>query len=139
MLVYAHRSDSPLHAQSAAVVKRLAEGEGRWAIPWPCIHEFYSTVTHARIYDPPSSPSQAADQLDAWVGSPTLRLLGEGRDHLRRLVDLAMAADVSGPRIHDARIAAICISHGVDHLVTLDRDFSRFQGLSLRSPLDLAD
>ncbi len=37
--------------------------------------------------------------------------------------------------IHDARIAAICVSHGVRELWTADRDFSRFRGLAVRNPL----
>ena len=35
----------------------------------------------------------------------------------------------------DARIAAICLSHGVTELWTVDRDFSRFPDLRVRDPL----
>jgi predicted nucleic acid-binding protein len=42
---------------------------------------------------------------------------------------------VVGPRIHDARIAALCIQHGVDEIWTADRDFSRFPGIKTRNPL----
>ncbi len=31
-------------------------------------------------------------------------------------------------------IAALCIEHGVRELLTLDRDFARFSGLSSRDP-----
>lgn len=44
-------------------------------------------------------------------------------------------AESDGPRVHDARIAAICLSHGVDELWTADRDFSRFPGLTVKNPL----
>jgi predicted nucleic acid-binding protein len=37
--------------------------------------------------------------------------------------------------VHDARVAALCRHHGVRELWTADRDFSRFQGLSIRNPL----
>jgi predicted nucleic acid-binding protein len=37
--------------------------------------------------------------------------------------------------VHDARIAAICIGHGVHELLTADRDFSRFSSLAVRNPL----
>lgn len=135
VLVYAHRKDSPFHEGSNAVVTDLAEGNRGWAIPWPCVHEFYAIATHGRIYDPPSSPAQAIDQLTAWSASPTLRFIGESEGHLARLADLAQSADVRGPKVHDARIAAICLEHGIDHLVTLDRDFTRFPRLATRSPL----
>jgi hypothetical protein len=37
--------------------------------------------------------------------------------------------------IHDARIAAICLDHGVSELITVDRDFARFPTLRTRSLL----
>jgi predicted nucleic acid-binding protein len=42
---------------------------------------------------------------------------------------------VAGPRVHDARIAALCVQHGVTKLWTMDRDFSRFALLSTEDPL----
>ena len=45
------------------------------------------------------------------------------------------ASGVTGPKIHDARIAALCLDHGVDELWTSDRDFSRFRALRVRNPL----
>jgi len=67
--------------------------------------------------------------------SPTLRLLGEGPDHFKRLESLALAAKATGPMIHDARIAALCLSHGVRQLLSTDRDFSRFPALRVKNPL----
>jgi hypothetical protein len=37
--------------------------------------------------------------------------------------------------VHDARIAALCLQHGVSELLTADRDFSRFPALRTRNPL----
>ena len=51
------------------------------------------------------------------------------------LRELARAAKLSGPRIHDARIAALCLHHGVRELWTADRDFSMFPKLKTRNPL----
>ena len=42
---------------------------------------------------------------------------------------------ISGPKTHDAKIAALCLGHGVTELWTADRDFSRFPELSCRNPL----
>jgi len=47
-----------------------------------------------------------------------------------------MASQVQGPKVHDARIAAICRAAGVREIWTADRDYSRFPGLILRNPLD---
>jgi uncharacterized protein len=37
--------------------------------------------------------------------------------------------------IHDARIAALCVLHGVSELWSADRDFGRFSQLRVRNPL----
>ena len=77
LLVYAHREDSPFHQRAAACVAGLAEDRATWAIPWPCLHEFFAIVTHPRIYAPPTPPQRALDQVDAWLESPSLLLLAE--------------------------------------------------------------
>ena len=90
ILVYAHREDSPFHDVAARRVAELAEGGAAWAIPWPCIHEFLAIVTHSRIYDPPTPLAAALEQVDAWIESPSLVLLGESDQHwleLRTLVE----------------------------------------------------
>lgn len=135
VLVYAHRSDSDWHDRAAGCLRSLAEGRAPWAIPWPCVHEFIAIVTHPRVYDPPTPIATALDQVDAWLESPSLLLLGEGSEHWAALRPLIAAGRVTGPKIHDARIAALCLSHGVRALWTADRDFSRFPSLRAVNPL----
>jgi toxin-antitoxin system PIN domain toxin len=135
VLVYAHREDSEWHAPAYACLETLAEGKGAWAIPWPCVHEFFSIVTHPRIYDPPTPVSGALEQIDAWLETPGLVLLSESGGYWPELRGLLEAGQVAGGRVHDARVAALCQLHGVRELWTADRDFSRFSGLALRNPL----
>jgi len=113
----------------------LAVGTQPWAIPWPCVHEFFSIATHPRVYDPPSTTGQACAQIDAWLGSPSLVLIGEGSTHWPTLRALVGDGKVAGPLVHDARIAALCLAHGVTELWTLNRDFSRFPAVKTRNPL----
>ena len=75
ILVYAHRRDAEFHTAAVDHVKSLAEGRSAWAIPWPCLHEFFAISTHPKIYDPPSTPDQAITQIDAWLASPALTVL----------------------------------------------------------------
>ncbi len=135
ILVYGHRGDSPWHAPAAASIRGLAEGTAAWAIPWPCLHEFLAIVTHPRIYTPPTPVDQAVAQVDAWLESPTLVVIGEAESHWRALRELILAGKVSGPPAHDARIAALCATHGVRTLWTADRDFGRFPALNTVNPL----
>lgn len=135
ILVYAHRRDSEFFARAYESVASLAAGPAQWAIPWPCIHEFIAISTHPRIYDPPSDLAEAIDQVDAWFESPTLVVLGESPTHWNELSRLLTKGSVRGPRVHDARIAAICLAHGVTVLWSADRDFGRFTDLVTHNPL----
>jgi predicted nucleic acid-binding protein len=104
-------------------------------IPWPCLHEFFSVATHPRLYDPPSTTDQAITQIEAWLGSPAVVTLAEAEGYWPALRSQLQEGKVSGPMVHDAKIAALCRNHGVRELWTMDRDFSRFPGLTTRNPL----
>lgn len=136
ILVYAHRREVGEHHAAANLMKSLAEGATSWAIPWPCLYEFVSVVTNRRIWKASASTSiEAWSQLQAWQASPSCRLIGETSDFFELLADFVQRPRVQGPVVHDARIAAICIAHGVETLLTRDRDFSLFPELTLRNPL----
>lgn len=135
ILVYAHREDSPWHEAANRQVKDLSEGNRSWAIPWPCLYEFLAIVTHPRIYNPPSPLEMAVTQVEAWLESPGVVLISEGESFWTTMKRVIQNGKVTGPRVHDARIAALCISHGVKYLWTADRDFSRFPELSTHNPL----
>ena len=135
ILVYAHRAESPFFDVAVRRLRELVEGRSSWAIPWPCLNEFYGTVTHPRRYSPPSGLAIATAQISEWLGSPSVRLIGETPSHWSVLQTMLLASDVKGPLVHDARIAAICVQHGVREFWTADRDFSRFPRLNCRNPL----
>ncbi len=135
ILVYAHREESPWHERAAACVDALACGAAPWAIPWPCLHGFFAIVTHAKIFAPPTPLARAIDQIDAWLEAPTVALLSEPGSHWTTLRSLLSAGRVSGPQVHDARIAALCMQYGVGELWTADRDFNRYPQVKTRNPL----
>lgn len=135
VLVHAHREDSDWHRAAASRIASLAQGQGPWAIPWPCVHEFLAIVTHPRIFNPPTPLVAALAQVDAWLESPALVLLSESDDYWLSLRTLLEAGKVAGPKVHDARIAALCAQHGVRELWSADRDFGAFPGLAVTNPL----
>ena len=135
LLIYAHRTDSEWHEQARCCLASLAEGRVAWGLPWPCVHEFLGIVTHPRIYDPSSTLDAAIEQVDIWLESPVANLLTETYTHWELLKDLLRKGQVKGPMVHDARVAALCLGHGVTEFWTADRDFSRFPDLPTRNPL----
>jgi toxin-antitoxin system PIN domain toxin len=135
ILIYAHRKESAFHDRAHSCVRAASEGAEAWAIPWPCVHEFLAIVTNPRIFKMPTPTAKAVDQIDAWLASPTVRLLAEDEGYLDVLKRIVAEGRVSGGKIHDARIAALAIFHGARELLTADRDFSRFPSLATRNPL----
>ncbi|MBL8219621.1 MAG: PIN domain-containing protein [Bryobacterales bacterium] len=135
LLVYAHRPDMEWHAKAAALIRGCAESSAPWTIPWPCIHEFYAIVTNARIFLQPSPPDVALRQIGAWMKSPNVVLLSERPGYWELAHRMIEAASIRGAHVHDARIAALCLFHGVAELWTADRDFQRFPNLKTRNPL----
>lgn len=135
VLVYAHRREAPEHELAQTLVKKFAESGERWAIPWPCLYEFFSVVTNIRIWkQQASSPAQAWRQIEAWCASPSLSLLCETRDTLHTLQSLLQNPKIRGPVVHDARIVALCLDAGVSALLTRDRDFGLFPELTVSDP-----
>lgn len=135
ILVYAHRKDSPWHEAAKKVVLDLANSDAPWAIPWPCYHEFLSVATHPKIYQPPSTIQTGLAYLEDLRGSTSLRSLAEETGYFEKMAALALKGKLKGPKIHDCRIAAICLNHGVKRLYSCDRDFSLFPELSCVNPL----
>jgi uncharacterized protein len=135
VLVYAHRAEHEFSAAARRCIAGLAQGRAAWALPWPCLHEFYAVVTNRKVFKVPTPRDRAIDQVNAWLASPTLTLLHETASHWEVLRGLLAAGQVSGPMVHDARIAALCLQHGVREFWSADRDFSRFGGLAVRNPL----
>lgn len=135
LLVYAHRSDSDWHKAALKRLKALAEGSARWAIPWPCVHEFLAIVTHPRIYQPATQVKTAVESVEVWLSAPGCSAIGEGPGYFDLLKRLLGQGQTVGGLVHDARIAAICLLNGVRELWTVDRDFSRFPALKTHNPL----
>lgn len=135
ILVYAHRKDSEWHEPALRRMQSLAEGQARWAIPWPCVHEFLAIVTHPRIYSPPTPIATALESIAVWLESPHCVMIAEGPGYFELLRRLSTEGRISGGLVHDARVAALCLHHGVSVLRSSDRDFSRFPELSTTNPL----
>jgi len=134
ILVYARREEAPHHQAARALVAELAEGESPWALPWPCVYEYLRVVTHPRVFDPPTELGVAVEDLLSLLASPSLTLLGEGPAHLGHLKNAVLTGQAAGNLAHDAHIAALVVEHGVEELLTADRDFARFHGVHPRNP-----
>lgn len=135
ILIYSQRVEMPWHVAADECLTELAEGPAPWGIPWPCLHEYLSVSTNPRVWPKPTPLSVAVQQVGYWLESPQVVVLTEGPDYWTTLRDVLISSNTTGPRVHDARIATLCLQHGVTTLWSADRDFSRFGRLKVVNPL----
>jgi toxin-antitoxin system PIN domain toxin len=135
ILVYAHREESVDNQRAYAALGELATARSRWAIPWPCVAEFLTVVTNHRIFDEPTPVVDALGQIDIWLESPSVVLLAEGPGAWPTMRSLVAESKATGPRVYDARIAAVCLTHAVRELWTAGRDYAWFPRLRTHNPL----
>lgn len=133
ILVYAYDEATPMHERALAAMDRLVS-EPSWGLPWIVAGEFYSVLTDGRMWREPQVDAALA-ALDAWITTPGVRLLAEPPGHWPRLRALLAGARPLGQKVHDARIAAVCLAAGVTEFWTADRDFSWYPQLRVRNPL----
>ena len=91
-------------------------------------------VGSERVFHPPVPLDRALSDLREILGSPSLRLLQETPRHPMVMETVLKTGAVTGNLIHDAHNAALCLEHGVSELLTGDRDFERFEGLTVVDP-----
>jgi len=104
-----------------------------WGLPVFCIGEFLRVVTSPRYVDPPVRPHDAIANIDALVESPGCQVLTPGVRYWSLLKASIDEGRVTGNRVFDAQIVAVCLEHGVDTILTEDRDFRRFDSITVRT------
>jgi predicted nucleic acid-binding protein len=92
-------------------------------------------VSHARVFDPPTPVLEAFAAIESLLASPSLRLLVPGAGYFE-LLRRMLACGASGNLVFDAQIAAVCLEHGARTLLTEDKDFTRFTGLTIQALAD---
>lgn len=79
--------------------------------------------------------ARAWTQIETWLEAPFVVLLTEGPGYRHILEAVLRESGISGSKVHDARVAALCREHGIETLWSADRDFSRFSGIRVVNPL----
>ena len=86
ILVYAHRSEMPLHSQADDMMRQITESRAPWGLPVPCISEFLRVVTHLRAFENPSSmrhllrECSSSNIIKYWIGEQLEPYSKKGRD-----------------------------------------------------------
>ena len=123
--VDAHREESTGHGRYAAWLKTLAIGPEPFALSELVAHGFLRIVTNPRIFDPPSTMSQALRFLDALTARQRCSMIRPGPRHWAVFRMLCENGSLRGKIVAGAVHAAVAIESGCEW-VTADTDFARF-------------
>lgn len=133
VLVNALRPDAPQHEGCRDWLDRTARSQRPFALTSTVLAGAVRVLTHPRVFDPPSSLPDVLDELERLRESPNLVTVEPGPRHWEIFDELCRSAGARGNLVPDASLAAVTIEHGC-RLITLDRDFARFDGLDWAPP-----
>lgn len=134
LLVYAHRSATAEHRKARRAIEHASRDRAGWGISFASVSEFWAVVTHPAAGGRPSTAAEATAFVTALVDAgAALWLPGPG--FAERLMQMADALAVSGPRIFDLQIALSAFDNGARELWTHDASFASVPGLRVVDPL----
>jgi uncharacterized protein len=133
VLLYAYDSDSAHHAICRSWLEAALNSEEIIALPWQTLLAFIRISTNARATKRPLQSQEAYDIVSSLLDQANVGVIGPGERFWELLKDLLREAQVAGPLVTDAALAALALEHGAT-LCSVDRDFRRFRGLKLMDP-----
>jgi uncharacterized protein len=135
ILLYAYDSDSAHHAVCRSWLEATFNSEEIVALPWQTLLAFIRICTNPRAMKRPLQNTEACDIVSNWLDQINVRVIGAGEGFWEFLKSQIVEAQVTGPLVTDAALAALALEHGAT-LCSVDRDFRRFRGLKLIDPTD---
>jgi len=133
ILLYAYDSASAHHEPCRGWLEIALNSEEAVALPWQTLLAFVRISTNSRALRRPLSGPEACAVVSSWLDRPNVAVIGAGDRFWEILQAQVSDAQVSGPLVTDAALAALAIEHGAT-LCSTDSDFRRFRGLKLVDP-----
>lgn len=133
VLLYAYDPRSTHHERCRRFVEEAFSGDEPVCLAWVTVLAFVRIGTNPRIFTNPFSIAEAIAIVSSWLGREAVSVVEAGERCWEILSPLLMDAQVSGPLVMDAFLAALALENGAT-LVTTDRDFARFPKLRRHDP-----
>jgi hypothetical protein len=133
ILLYAYDSRSESHLVCREFFEKTLSAPGPTALCWQSILAFLRIGTNSRLFPHFFSRAEASTIVSRWIAHPSVVLLEPGERFWEILNNLIDTAQVTGPLMTDAALAALAIEHGAT-ICTMDRDFARFPNLRTLDP-----
>ncbi len=135
ILVYAHRTDAPMHAQYRDWLDEMINADAAYGMSDLVLSGFLRVVTHPRVFRDPTPLETALAFITEVRERPNCVAVAPGDRHWELFTRLCRAVGARGSLVPDAYLAAMAIESGTEWITT-DRDYARFPGLRWRNPLD---
>ncbi len=133
VLLYAYHPRAEEHARCRAWVEQVFSREEPVVIAWVSVLAFVHISTNPGVFEQPLLASEALAAVASWLVRPSVSVLEAGEACWGIFRELVLDAQVTGPLVMDAFLAALALENGAT-LATTDRDFSRFPKLKLFNP-----
>lgn len=137
ILLYAHDSSSAHHAACRDWLQAALNDDEPVGLPWQTSLAFIRISTNPRAVRSPLAAEEACGIISGLLERPCVVVIGPGDQFWQTFRRLVTEARVSGPLITDAVLAALALEQGAA-VCSTDRDFRRFQGLSVIDPTAVA-
>jgi uncharacterized protein len=138
ILLYAYDSDSAHHAVCRSWLEAALNSEEVVALPWQTLLAFLRISTNSRATSKPLQSAEACEIVSSWLLQANVSVIGAGEQFWELLKNQIIEAQVAGPLVTDAALAALALEHGAT-LCSVDRDFRRFRDLKLIDPTDQSE
>ena len=138
LLLHAVNTDAPEHATARDWLQRNLTRPEAVAFAWVVLLAFVRVGTRDGILPSPMSMAEAFDHIERWLAQPPAVVLHPTARHHSILRGLLEPVGTAGNLTTDAHLAALAVEHGAT-IVSFDRDFARFPGLSWAHPGDDRD
>jgi len=133
ILLYAYDSSSHHHSTCRYWLDAALSSEETLALPWQTLLAFVRIATNSRAVRQPLSGPDACGVVNSWLDRLNVAVVGPG-DRFWEIFQAQVAdAQICGPLVTDAALAALALEHGAT-LCSTDSDFRRFRGLKLLDP-----
>jgi uncharacterized protein len=128
VLIYAFRTDDPLHGISRAWLNEVVTSDSRFAISKLALSAVVRITTDPRGHRNAASLTEAFGFCDDLLAQPYCEVIEPGERHWDIFQRLCIETSTRGRVVTDAWYAALAIEWGCEW-VTFDRDFRRFPDL----------
>jgi uncharacterized protein len=133
VLLYAVDSASAHHDESRGWLDRALAGAETVGFAWAVLLAFLRISTNAAIFPQPMAVEDATEQVERWLGAPAAAAVQPTARHAALLRGFLVQTGTAGNLTTDAHLATLAVEHGAE-IVSYDRDFGRFPGVTHRLP-----